>query len=350
MKIRASIYYIYRTFDLSKEGIKLKKLLKTTLPVLLIILLSTFSLLVPKNNLTVFADNNDIKLVFDYLNYTNILPDNFRKTSDLTILKDASTLNIKGLDKLSISGSSQFSVNNLALLINAIGTVNPIIDIDLRQESHGFINEYAVSWSDSKNNANAGLTRQEVLIDETNKLNAIKLNAPITIYNHPDKSVLATKVQDENSLVKNKNITYKRITVRDGGIPTDEMVDYFMEVIKNQPENSWIHFHCKHGVGRTSTFMIMYDMVKNYKVASADEIIKRQLALANFKESAQESFYNKERMSFLSSFYDYCQKSGDTFNVNYSEWKKSSNNTVSMSSLSENALTHFKKASYPNAS
>ena len=91
--------------------------------------------------------------------------------------------------------------------------------------------------------------------------------------------------------------------MRDGGIPTDDMVDYFIDIVKNQPKNSWFHFHCKEGIGRTSTFMIMYDMMKNYQSVSADEIIKRQLALANYKESTIESFYNKERIGFLNEFY-----------------------------------------------
>lgn len=45
--------------------------------------------------------------------------------------------------------------------------------------------------------------------------------------------------------------------------------------------------------------MIMYDMTKNYNDASADEIIKRQIALVNFKEKTEESFYNPQRIGFL---------------------------------------------------
>ena len=35
------------------------------------------------------------------------------------------------------------------------------------------------------------------------------------------------------------------------------MVDYFIDFVENQPENTWLHFHCKAGAGRTTTFMIM---------------------------------------------------------------------------------------------
>ena len=102
------------------------------------------------------------------------------------------------------------------------------------------------------------------------------------------------------------------------------MVDYFIESIKSQPQNSWLHFHCKEGIGRTSTFMIMYDIIKNYKEVGADDIIKRQLALANFDENNLKSFYNNERMAFLNKFYDYCKANGDSFNMKWSEWKSKS--------------------------
>lgn len=97
----------------------------------------------------------DVHLVVDLVHDVNALPKNFRKTTNLAVIENNKDINLTGLDKLNISGSSQFSVNNLPMLIDAIGTSLPITVIDLRQESHGFINEYAVSWADEKNNANA---------------------------------------------------------------------------------------------------------------------------------------------------------------------------------------------------
>ncbi|KZL91752.1 effector protein hopD2 [Clostridium magnum DSM 2767] len=128
---------------------------------------------------------------------------------------------------------------------------------------------------------------------------------PITFYNKPKETIIPTKVQDEKALVESKDLSYNRITVRDGGIPSDDMGDYFVESVKSQPKNSWLHFHCKHGIGRTNTFMIMYDMIKNYREIGDDDIIKRQVALADFDESTAKSFYNNERISFLKKIYQY---------------------------------------------
>lgn len=136
--------------------------------------------------------------------------------------------------------------------------------------------------------------------------------------------MIPTKVQNENELVKSKGLSYNRIPVRDGGIPADDMVDYFIESVKTQPQNSWLHFHCKQGIGRTTTFMIMYDMIKNHNEVSANDIIKRQLALAGLNEKERKSFYNSERIGFLNKFYNYCKINGDSFKIKWSDWKKAS--------------------------
>jgi len=285
---------------------------KQKMPILIILLILLAVSLIAGKNIKAQTKNISVNLVLDLLTKKEDIPKEFRKTTDLSIIKDNKNLNLNGLDKLNISGSQQFSEYNLPLLIDAIKTTLPITIVDLRQESHGFINGLPVSWADSKNNANEGLTRDQVLLDEYNKLKSIKLNEPIAFYNDPNETIVPVKVQNEEELVKSNGLSYNRITVRDGGIPTNDMVDYFIKSIKEQPQDSWLHFHCKAGVGRTTTFMIMYDMIKNYKEVSSDDIIKRQLALANFDGDAVKSFENKERMDFLSEFYNYLKVNGDS--------------------------------------
>lgn len=299
------------------------KKFKISLFILAAFIISVFSSMVVNKAIASKSHVDDsVKLVLDTLSYKDVLPKNFRKTTDLTLVKDSISLNLKGLNKLNISGSEQFSEYNLPNLIKAIGTTLQITVVDLRQESHGLINGLPVSWADSKNNANLGLTREQVLKDEFNKLRSIKLNEPISFYNKPNEPIIPAKVQDENILVKSKILEYNRITVTDGTIPSDDMVDYFIQAVKDQPQNSWLHFHCKEGTGRTTTFMIMYDIMKNYKDASAEDIIKRQLALANFNESTLKSFNSNERIDFLKRFYNYCNANGKSFNLNWSQWKK----------------------------
>lgn len=247
--------------------------------ILTLLIVSIFSLAVNNNAIAQVPSDKDngVHLILDSVNYNSVLPKHFRKTTDLAVVKDNKDLDLKGLDKLNISGSQQFSGNNIDLLTKAIDTSLPMTVIDLRQECHGFINGFAVSWADARNNANVGLTRDQVIAKEKEDLKSIKLNEPITFYNNSKQTMDVKTVQSEEELTKSKNLGYERVTVRDGGIPTDDMVDYFMEFIKSKPKDSWLHFHCKEGIGRTSTFMIMYDMINNYKDVNADGIIKRQL-------------------------------------------------------------------------
>nr|WP_051652479.1 dual specificity protein phosphatase family protein [Clostridium algidicarnis] len=247
-------------------------------------------------------DNNNINLILDSQNYYGI-PKHFRKSTNMLNVESSKELNLSGLNALNISGSKQFSEYNLPLVIDSIGTSLPITIIDLRQESHGFINGAPISFANAKNNANMGLTKDEVILDEYNRLNSIKLNVPITYYNHKNITIVPKKVEDEDHLVTSKSLSYIRIPVTDGKIPTDDMVDYFVSFVKSQPKNTWLHFHCKQGIGRTTTFMIMYDMMKNAHHVTADDIIKRQLLLANFDEGQIKSFYNNERIIFLNNFY-----------------------------------------------
>jgi hypothetical protein len=160
-----------------------KSLKRVVVFVLLISIVLSYAL--NKNVIAQVPNYNGVHLILDAFKNNDTLPKNFRKTTDLKVIKNSKDVILNGLDKLNISGSDQFSGNNLKLLLDTIDTSLPITVIDLREESHGFINGYAVSWANSKNNANLGLNREQVLLDETDKLKSIKLNEPITFYNSP---------------------------------------------------------------------------------------------------------------------------------------------------------------------
>ena len=166
----------------------------------------------------------------------NTLPDHFRLSNDYkSKIKDKS-INLKGLDKLNISGSGQFSDSGLSLIKDAIKNKFYIIDIDLRQESHGFVNGIAISWEAEKNDANKGLNLPEVIAVENKLLSSIKIGEPLTFSNKKE-TVIPKLVQTEEQVAKSKDIGYIRIPVTDGGFPTDDMIEYFIDFVPNQPKN-----------------------------------------------------------------------------------------------------------------
>ena len=245
---------------------------------------------------------SNINLIENFPN-NNTLPHHFRKTSDISNIDKEAEINLKGLDKLNISGSSQFSESGLSLIKDSIPNDFSIIDVDLREESHGFINGTAVSFENLKNNANKGLTLSEIISTENDLLKSIKIGEPVTFYNTKE-TITPKNVQSELEVANSKGIAYIRIPVTDGGMPSEEMINYFINIVNNQPKGTWMHFHCKEGIGRTTTFMIMYDIMKNYKDVSLNDIIKRQVMLSNISEKKAEDFYSGRHFKFLNNFYN----------------------------------------------
>jgi hypothetical protein len=99
--------------------------------------------------------------------------------------------------------------------------------------------------------------------------------------------------------------------VTDHARPDDKEVDQFLGLIKKLPPQAWLYFHCYAGQGRTSTFMIMYDIVRNPKL-SLDAIIDRQVQLGShdirrlsgpLKERKHPE--EKSRLRFINLFYEY---------------------------------------------
>ena len=261
-------------------------------------------------------------LSLDFEN-TDSLPHNFRKTTDLSnVVKGGG--NTTGLENLNISGSSQFTSLSFLNLKKNINTKNEFWDIDLRQESHGFINGNAVSWYGPGDKANAGLNYKEVITKEAKQLTEIPFGKSITLDNGKH-TLIPTVVENESKLVSSNNVRYLRIAVTDGDRPTDESVDQFVKFVTHLPDNYWLHFHCKEGIGRTTTFMSLFDMMKNSKNVSLDDIIKRQCLLGGFNlfKPGDES----KRVLFLRNFYRYTKENNDNFKTTWSDWIKQNNIT-----------------------
>lgn len=263
--------------------------------------------------------NNDLRLIINSDN-TKKLPGHFRKTTDLTNLEGYNFINLNGLVNLNISGGAQFSENSLILTKQSIGSTMPIIIVDLRQESHGFINGIAVCWIDNHNKANKGLTKEAVLFDENTRLQSILLNKPISI---GDKTLIPKKLESEEKLVRSHGMSYKRIPITDKGLPNNDMIDYFIEFVNSLLPNTWLHFHCKGGKGRTTTFMVMYDMMKNAKNVSLQDIMNRQVLLGGrdlLRDEQLTRNRSEKRAKLIKGFYSYCVENNDNFKTTWSQW------------------------------
>lgn len=132
-------------------------------------------------------------------------------------------------------------------------------------------------------------------------------------------------VQTEEELAKSLGMSYLRITVTDHEKPLDDQVDLFVESVRNLPQDTWLHFHCRGGAGRTTTFMAMYDMMHNANNVSFEDIMKRQNLIGGSDLlKSEDKDESQDRSDFMNKFYDYCKENQDGFQTSWSQWIKKS--------------------------
>lgn len=251
----------------------------------------------------------------------------FRTCSDASKLKG---INIEGLANLKCSGSAEPSGEGFVALRKSFKNKKVIV-VDLREESHGFLNKlYPVSWYLFLYNwGNAGKSLTNIKADESTKLQSL-INKDIKLTGKNKKQystdISVKQVNSEEELANINNLSYIRFPVRDRAYPTDAIIDEFVLYVTKMPkDDTWFHFHCKEGKGRTTTFMVMFDMMHNADKVSFDDIIRRQYLIggADLTEKKDDPVLQKlsnERLVLLKKFYDYCKNKN--FLIPFSSFKK----------------------------
>lgn len=273
------------------------------LSILSTILISSSALIgaFPKsdNNSYIFKENKDVIILDSDLKTP--LPNRFR---------DATLLNI--------SGSAQFTKDQVEPLKKAINKQNICI-VDLRQESHGLLNDLAISYHNFYKLVNNGFNSIETMEKEISQLNKIKINSEVSIFHKNGKlykCVEAESICTEEQAVTDCGMQYKRYAVRDGGVPTPHTVDDFVEFIKNKPDDLHLHFHCHAGEGRTTTFMVLYQIMNNQNNLTLDQILSYQYNIGGIVLTN-----DGYRLDFLDSFYEYIHENKDSnYETPYSKW------------------------------
>jgi protein-tyrosine phosphatase len=282
----------------------------------------------------VFAKITDTLLILDMPNVAT-LPDNFRTTSDE--LAGMSSLQKQGLDKLHAAGSQQFSEQGLKTALSRLPT-HSVIVVDLRRESHGLLNGSGISWYGPQNSANEAKSPSQIKVSETRLLTRLKKSHFKWVYKILEKTkdnfiektkiefVVVDNVKSEQQLVLESHLGYQRFYVEDFHAPRELDVTHFVTFARTVPENTWLYFHCKAGKGRTTTFMVMYDMMKNAKNIAFDDILARQKALGgtDLREMPDKKNFKykfaQNRLNFLKKFYDYAKQNNDNFSTTWEQW------------------------------
>jgi hypothetical protein len=140
------------------------------------------------------------------------------------------------------------------------------------------------------------------------------------------KLVGVVRVASEQEVVERSGARYCRLTVPDHLRPPDAEVDRFIALVRELKPDAWLHFHCRAGHGRTTTFLVLYDMLRNADRVSAADIVARQAAVPPFydlfdeKRNAQEHY--QERARFVRAFYDYARAFREGYKGSWTDWLK----------------------------
>ena len=231
-------------------------------------------------------------------------------------------MRLRDIPTLNISGSAQFTKDQLLNLKNSINKDNICI-VDLRQESPGMINDLAISFLNPYKDLNNGFTTEKTIKAENSLLNKIKIGNTIQLYKHTGifiKDITVDFISNESQLVTEADMQYKRFAVKDNSAPTPDIVDEFVEFIKNKPDDIHLHFHCAAGKGRTTSFMVMYQAMKNNSNLTLEQLLSYQYNIGGVNLHDNNIQYN-----FLEDFCNYVQKNKDSnYSISYSQWIKES--------------------------
>jgi hypothetical protein len=286
------------------------------------------------------ADANSPVLIWDVdLKLADRLPRSFRSTDDPLKVSKGQLPADTGLSDLRASGSGEFTADNLKLVLAR--TRGPVTIFDLRQETHIFINGLPVSWFATNDWVNVGRSQAEIEADERARVKSLKPVSEISVtpgasVKKPGvtpsaaQNVTVEHASTERALVEANHAAYVRVTVTDHCGPLDNEVDRFILAVRALPENAWAHFHCEAGRGRTTIFMVLYDMLRNASRVSMEDIVRRQKLLGygydvlwpagrgNWKAP-----YTADRIAFVRAFYDYARANPNGRPLLWSEWLKS---------------------------
>ncbi len=248
---------------------------------------------------------------------------------------DGYTPSLEGLDRLNISGSAQFSepqFHQLAKTLRKLAKGKQIYVIDLRQESHVFLNGNPISWYEEHNWANAGLSLAQIRRDEAERFGAL-IGQTIDVYgvSHDSRSghtkITVHSCVMEQTAVEDENFVYLRLPAPDLSWPPPELIDAFIEFVKGiDMKHSWLHFHCHAGTGRTGIFMMLYDKLKNPTVPMADIAIRHALTGSEYPlySSGSNSFHGRldaEKARMMPLLFQYVEENrASDYAVTWSDW------------------------------
>jgi hypothetical protein len=185
------------------------------------------------------------------------------------------------------SGSRQLDARRLVEILKSevVKRYRPrdLLLVDLREETHGFLDRRAASWYADNDFGNVGQSPALIERDEEARLGALA-GETVQVFTKADdggdnrkqqrvlpvsyKQVAVGEARTERHLfdglkIGPSTVHYVRIPVTDHCGPSEAALAALRARIpvSTSPADAWVHFHCHGGDGRTTSFLALYDML-----------------------------------------------------------------------------------------
>ena len=234
--------------------------------------------------------------------------DTFRTTQDK--LPDSVEVDLTGLRQLQASGGSVPRFSDLSKRLSHIKEKKIIFDV--MNEFHGYVNGVPSNFLGYHlDKPGPRHIPRRLLITGTTKL------CPELLVSEEDEA-------------KKYNFGYKNVSIGSKFMAPDANVDEFVNFFDTLDENTWVHFHCVQGKGRTSMALIMFDTMKNAPRVALEDIMKRQYLLGSvnlydtaiWKKASYTTKMLEDRLNFITDFYRFiCQRKAGGIQL-WSDWHK----------------------------
>ncbi|OJT24829.1 hypothetical protein BO221_10485 [Archangium sp. Cb G35] len=238
---------------------------------------------------------------------------------------------------LHCSGSAQFSLAGWDSIQEQLGRPSPerLYVLDLRQESHGFIDGAAVSWYAQHNWGGVGLGLDEVLELETLRLRLLARGRTAWVADAravkegrlPHYTEWTPRdVRTERQALGLPEGHYLRLPTADHLRPEDAVLERFVHFLRDLRGEAHLHFHCRGGKGRTSLFLTLLEVLCNARDEELEAILDRQQRLNDYdlrKVPAADSYkaaFAPERLELLRRFHLYARANPGGGPQSWTQW------------------------------
>lgn len=166
------------------------------------------------------------------------------------------------------------------------------------------------------------------LLDHLDSKKANWKNALRRIYYLGSFSLNDEHIVTEKEAAEKRGYTYINLPIMSKYPSPDKNVDAFVNFFDSLPQDAAVFFHCRHGKGRTSMYLIMADIMRNAPQVALSDIVKRQHLLGSvdifdvavWKKGTYTENVLENRKAFIEKFYQFvCQRKKGGFSQ-WSAW------------------------------